>query len=150
MRRDLPSGTVTFVFTDIAGSTKLLDELGEKRYAHELAQHRVALRTAFTRHEGVEVDTQGDAFFFAFPTATQALEATTEGAHALERGPIRVRMGVHTVPHIFRGTAMSAWMCIERAASPVLVMGARCSCQQRLPFSWTPTVSNFSTSVGTG
>ena len=101
MRRDLPSGTVTFVFTDIAGSTKLLDELGEERYAHELAQHRVALRTVFTRHEGVEVDTQGDAFFFAFPTATQALEATTEGAHALERGPIRVRMGVHTgTPHL--------------------------------------------------
>jgi predicted ATPase/class 3 adenylate cyclase len=101
MRRDLPSGTVTFVFTDIAGSTKLLDELGEERYAHELAQHRVALRAAFTRHEGVEVDTQGDAFFFAFPTATQALEATTEGAHALERGPIRVRMGVHTgTPHL--------------------------------------------------
>jgi len=96
MRQDLPSGTVTFVFTDIAGSTKLLQELGDDRYAYELAEHRETLRAAFARHQGTEVDTQGDAFFIAFPTAYQALDATIEGLQALRRGPIRVRVGIHT------------------------------------------------------
>ena len=54
MRRDLPTGTVTFVFTDIAGSTELLHELGEDAYAVALAQHRAALRDAFGRHDGVK------------------------------------------------------------------------------------------------
>src|SRR6266508_2859297 len=73
--RDLPSGTVTFLFTDVEGSTKLLHELGAEAYAQALAEHRRLLREAFTRHGGVEVDTQGDAFFVAFPTAPGALEA---------------------------------------------------------------------------
>jgi class 3 adenylate cyclase len=76
--RDLPSGTVTFLFTDIEGSTRLLQELGAERYASELAGHRRVLRGAFERHGGVEVDTQGDAFFVAFPTAPAALEAARE------------------------------------------------------------------------
>src|SRR5512132_3438289 len=96
MLRALPTGTVTFVFTDIAGSTKLLDEFGAERYAFELDRHREALRTAFARHDGVEVGTEGDAFFFALPTASQALDAAAEGREALERGPIRVRVGIHT------------------------------------------------------
>ena len=83
MLRALPTGTVTFVFTDIAGSTKLLDEFGEERYAFELDRHREALRTAFARHDGVEVGTEGDAFFFALPTASQALDAAAEGRQAL-------------------------------------------------------------------
>src|SRR5215218_1694897 len=58
MRRDLPSGTVTFLFTDVEGSTKLLHELGAERYAQALAEHRRVLRDAVTRHAGVEVDTQ--------------------------------------------------------------------------------------------
>ena len=66
---ELPRGTVTFLFTDIEGSTRLLHELGPERYADALAEHRVVLRGAFARHGGVEVDTQGDAFFVAFPTA---------------------------------------------------------------------------------
>jgi class 3 adenylate cyclase len=60
--RVLPSGTVTFLFTDIEGSTRLLSELGDA-YADALADHREALRDAFSAHGGVEVDTQGDAFF---------------------------------------------------------------------------------------
>ncbi len=64
--RDLPTGTVTFLFTDVEGSTKLLHELGAEPYAEALATHRRILREAFTRHGGVEVDTQGDAFFVAF------------------------------------------------------------------------------------
>src|SRR4051812_29037292 len=72
-RHDLPTGTVTFLFTDVEGSTKLLHEVGEAAYAQALAEHRRALRHAFTVHGGVEVDAQGDAFFVAFPTAPGAL-----------------------------------------------------------------------------
>src|SRR5947199_4324539 len=93
--RELPSGTVTFLFTDIEGSTKLLHELGDA-YADALAEHRRALRAAFEAHGGVEVDTQGDAFFVAFGRAGDALAAAREGQEALAEGPIRVRMGVHT------------------------------------------------------
>jgi predicted ATPase/class 3 adenylate cyclase len=98
--RDLPSGTVTFLFTDVEGSTKLLHELGADEYAQALAEHRRVLREAFGAHGGVEVDTQGDAFFVAFPTAPGALEAAAEGLEGLAPGPIRVRMGIHTgTPH---------------------------------------------------
>ena len=81
--RELPSGTVTFLFTDIEGSTRLLHELGDETYAEALAEHRRVLRDAFARHGGVEVDTQGDAFFVAFPTAPGALAAAREAQAAL-------------------------------------------------------------------
>jgi predicted ATPase/class 3 adenylate cyclase len=101
VRRDLPSGTVTFLFTDIEGSTRLLHELGADPYARALAEHRRVLREAFSAYGGVEVDTQGDAFFVAFPTAPGALEAAQDGQGALSSGPIRVRMGLHTgTPHL--------------------------------------------------
>jgi predicted ATPase/class 3 adenylate cyclase len=96
MPQTLPTGTVTFMFTDIAGSTRLLNDIGEERYAEELSRHRVVLRTAFSRHDGVEVSTEGDSFFVVFPTATQALHAATEGLEALRTGLIRVRIGIHT------------------------------------------------------
>ena len=92
---ELPTGTVTFLFTDIEGSTRLLHELGED-YADALAEHRRVLREAFARHGGVEVDTQGDAFFVAFARAKDALASAAEGQAALEPGPILVRMGLHT------------------------------------------------------
>jgi len=92
----LPTGTVTFLFTDVEGSTRLLHELGAEAYADALAGHRRVLREAFARHGGVEVDTQGDAFFYAFPTAPGAVAAAADGQRALEDGPIRVRVGVHT------------------------------------------------------
>src|SRR5436189_3557753 len=91
----LPSGTVTFLFTDIEGSTRLLHELGD-RYAVALAEHRRVLRETFARHGGVEVDTQGDALFVAFTGAPEAVAAAVEAQAALEGGPVRVRMGVHT------------------------------------------------------
>ena len=94
--RSLPSGTVTFLFTDVEGSTRLLGELGAEGYAGALAEHRRLLRAAFVAHGGVEVDTQGDAFFVAFPTAPGALGAAAELTGALAGGPIRVRVGVHT------------------------------------------------------
>ena len=90
---ELPHGTVTFLFTDIEGSTRLLDELGAEAYGAALAEHRRVLREAFERYGGVEVDTQGDAFFVAFPTAPGALDAAREAQHELE---LPVRMGLHT------------------------------------------------------
>ncbi len=91
--RELPSGTVTFVFTDIEGSTRLLRELGDG-YGAALAEHRRLVREAFT--EGAEVDTQGDAFFYAFGEARAAADAAAAAQRALEQGPVRVRMGLHT------------------------------------------------------
>jgi class 3 adenylate cyclase len=79
---DLPAGTVTFMFTDIEGSTRLLDELGGERYAAALADHRRAVRAAFAA--GREVDTQGDAFFYAFARASEAAAACSD-AHTCAR-----------------------------------------------------------------
>jgi class 3 adenylate cyclase len=91
----LPTGTVTLLFTDIEGSTKVLQELGD-RYADVHAEHRRVLREVLQRHGGVEVDTQGDAFFYAFASAKEALSAAAEAQTALEPGPVRVRIGIHT------------------------------------------------------
>ena len=96
MRLDLPSGTVTFLFTDVEGSTRLLHELGAESYADALAEHRRILRATFAAHDGVEVDTQGDAFFVAFPTAPGALAAAAALTEGLTRGPITV-VGVITL-----------------------------------------------------
>jgi predicted ATPase/class 3 adenylate cyclase len=96
MQSDLPSGTVTFLFTDVEGSTKLLHELGAASYAQVLSDHRRVLREAFAAQGGVEVDTQGDAFFVAFPTPTGALAAAIQTQEGLAAGPFRVRMGIHT------------------------------------------------------
>jgi class 3 adenylate cyclase len=99
--RNLPSGTVTFLFTDIEGSTRLLHELGND-YADVLAQHRRLLRESFGRHDGVEVDTQGDSFFVAFSDPRGAVEAAADAQAALAfhdwpgGAEPRVRMGLHT------------------------------------------------------
>ena len=92
---DLPAGTVTFLFTDIEGSTLLLRELGEA-YIAALAEHRLVLREAFVRHGGVEISTKGDASFAVFQSAPQALAAAAEAQTALRPGRICVRMGLHT------------------------------------------------------
>ncbi len=101
MRDDLPSGTVTFLLTDIEGSTRLLHDLGDQ-YARVLADHRDIMRGSAAAHGGVEVDTQGDAFFIAFPDAIGCVRAAVAVQRALEGhawpegGRVRVRMGVHT------------------------------------------------------
>jgi predicted ATPase len=87
---------VTFLFTDIEGSTRLLRELGTERYAASLAAHRRAVRNACSRHRGVEVDAYGDGIFVAFATAPEALAAARELTAALASSPVRVRVGVHT------------------------------------------------------
>ncbi len=97
----LPSGTVTFVFSDIEGSTALLKALGDV-YGDVLADHRMLMRDCFTARDGVEIDTQGDAFFFAFPRARDAVASAVEAqrVHADHDWPngheVRVRMGLHT------------------------------------------------------
>jgi class 3 adenylate cyclase len=98
----LPSGTVTFVFSDIEGSTALVKRLGD-RYGDVLADHRRLMREALgERGGGVEIDTQGDAFFFAFARARDAVVASVEAqrAHAAHAWPdgvdVRMRMGLHT------------------------------------------------------
>ena len=98
---DLPAGTVTLLFTDIEGSTRLLQQLGEG-YAGVLIECRALLREAFNRHHGYEVDSQGDGFFFVFVRAREAILATGDAQSALtthswpEGVEVRVRMGLHT------------------------------------------------------
>ena len=99
--RNLPTGTVTLLFTDIEGSTHLLQQLGD-RYAGVLAECRRLLRASFQEWNGHEVVTQGDAFFAAFARATDAVTASVEVQRALASHPwpegvaVRVRMGLHT------------------------------------------------------
>jgi predicted ATPase/class 3 adenylate cyclase len=100
--RTLPTGTVTFLFTDIEGSTRLLTRLGGA-YVDVLAEHRDVLRDACGRHDGVEVDTQGDSFFFAFARATDAVAAAEAAQAALVALPVGVRMGIHTGEPIATG-----------------------------------------------
>ena len=96
VRNDLPTGTVTFLFTDVEGSTRLLEKIGDEAYDAALAEHRQIVRSACTEQGGVEVDTQGDAFFFAFSTVPGALAAASAMTGALASGPIQVRIGLHT------------------------------------------------------
>ncbi|TMK76538.1 MAG: hypothetical protein E6G45_13025, partial [Actinobacteria bacterium] len=96
-----PRGTVTFLFTDVEGSTRLLKQLRE-RYGEVLAEHQGILREAFAAHGGEEVDTQGDAFFYVFSRARHAADAAAAAQRALaahswpEGLELRVRIGMHT------------------------------------------------------
>ena len=98
----LPTGTVTFLFTDIEGSTDLLQRLGDHRYAEVLQEHRRLLREAFTEGHGQEIDTQGDAFLVAFSRARDAVGTAVAAQRALTQqawpdgASLRVRMGLHT------------------------------------------------------
>jgi predicted ATPase/class 3 adenylate cyclase len=91
-----PAGTVTLVFTDIEGSTRLLEELGVDAYRDALSTHREIVRGSCSRHDGYEVDYEGDAFFYAFRSAQEAVSAVGEAMVGLDGGPIRIRVGVHT------------------------------------------------------
>ena len=97
-----PTGTVTLLFTDVQGSTRLLGRLGPQRYADALSLHRRLLRDAFERYEGYEVDHDGDSFFVAFAQATAAVAAASEAQEALARADwpdgeaFPVRIGIHT------------------------------------------------------
>jgi class 3 adenylate cyclase/catechol 2,3-dioxygenase-like lactoylglutathione lyase family enzyme len=98
----LPSGTITFLFSDIEGSTQLARRLGQERYGEALAEHARLLRAAFEEHDGREIDTQGDSFFVAFARARDAVYAAAAAQRALaehcwsEGVDLKVRIGLHT------------------------------------------------------
>ena len=101
------SGTVTFAFTDIEGSTRLLQELGDEAFGALSRDHRRLVRETFGEAGGTEIDTQGDAFFFSFPRARDAVNAAVAAQRALREHEwpdgreVRVRMGLHTgEPHV--------------------------------------------------
>jgi class 3 adenylate cyclase len=116
----LHGGTVTFVFTDIAGSTELLKRLGDG-YAGVLAEHRRLIRDAFTARGGQEIDTQGDAFFFCFERARDAVGAAVAAQRALashdwpDGADLRVRMSLHTGEPVV-GEAGYVGIDVHRAA----------------------------------
>src|SRR5262252_7381074 len=99
---ELPTGPVTFLFSDIEDSTPLVQHLGEAHYAQVQRDHQALLRAVWAAHDGVEVDTQGDSFFVAFPHATDALAAAAAAQRALAEhawpagARVRVRMGLHS------------------------------------------------------
>jgi predicted ATPase/class 3 adenylate cyclase len=99
---ELPTGTVTLLFTDIEGSTRLLEELKPERYADALERHRDLLRRAFSERGGYEVDYEGDSFFVSFQSAANAVDAALAAQRALAVEdwpagyPLRARMGLHT------------------------------------------------------
>jgi YVTN family beta-propeller protein len=116
----LPAGTVSLLFTDIEGSTRMLREIGRDAYVDALAEHRRLLRREFRAHGGIEVEMQGDSFFFAFPSARQAVAGAVAGQRALrdhpwELQPIRVRMGVHTGEPV-QADGQFAGLDVHRAA----------------------------------
>lgn len=117
---ELPTGIVTFLFTDIEGSTQLLHYLGDG-YARVLADQRTLLREVFAAYQGYEVDTQGDAFFVAFARAEEALASAVEGQRKLQAHPwaqgvqVRVRMGLHTGQPMIGATGYVG-MDVHRAA----------------------------------
>ena len=117
---ELPSGTVTFLFTDVEGSTRLLKQLGEG-YGDVLAAHQSILREAFANSNGQEIDTQGDSFFVAFSRAKDAVAAAVDGQRRLAAYPwpegaeLRVRMGVHTGEPVV-GPERYVGLAVHRAA----------------------------------
>ena len=117
---EIPTGAVTFIFTDIEGSTRLVKQLRD-RYGVVLADHQRLLRAAFSAHGGYEVDTQGDSFFVAFSSARDALLAAVEGQLALSSHPwpegvqINVRIGLHTGQAVASGGRYTG-LAVHRAA----------------------------------
>ncbi len=106
---ELPTGTVTFLFTDIEGSTRLLQEMGREDYGTLQERHAAIMRAAIAAGNGVEIRTEGDSFFVVFPTASGAVRAAVEAQRELASDPrpngqsIRVRMGLHTGEGIVGG-----------------------------------------------
>lgn len=133
---ELPGGTVTLLFTDVARSTELVKRLQE-HYVDTLAAHRALLRTAFAEHGGVEVDTQGDAFFVVFRRTGDAVKAAADAQRALAKHawpdhvPVAIRVGMHTgephrAQHGYAGLAVhrAARICMMANGGQVLLSGA--------------------------
>jgi len=113
--REFPTGTVTFLFTDIEGSTKLLEELGDAAYGESVEEHRRILRGAFGGSGGVEVDTAGDGFFVRFDSPARALDCARAAREAVKRLGIDIRAGIHTGECELQGRALTG-MAVHVAA----------------------------------
>ena len=135
---DLPTGTVTFFFTDIEGSTGLLHALGHESYGHLQDEHSVIMREAIDQGSGVEIRTEGDAFFAVFGSPAGAVLAATEAQKGSRRmpGPTdrRSASGSACTPARARSavTTTSGSTSTGRLASPRWAMAARWS-SRRLP-----------------
>ena len=127
----MPTGTVTMVFTDIEGSTRLLKQLGD-RYGELLADHRKILRAAFAAQGGREVDTQGDAFFVAFADAPEAVACAGDAQRALADGPISVRMASTPAGRMRPTRATSGRTSTSARGSPAPATAGR-SCSRPEP-----------------
>ncbi len=144
--RSLPTGTITFLFTDIEGSTRLVQHLGEGYYAL-LERHQAILRSAWANHGGVEVLTEGDSFFVVFRSAPEAVAAAVEGQRALEAEPwpddarVRVRMGLHTGEGSSAPARTSASTSTVLPGSPPQVTAVRSSSRRARGRSFRPTGS---------
>ncbi|MFY9615543.1 MAG: adenylate/guanylate cyclase domain-containing protein [Candidatus Dormiibacterota bacterium] len=118
----LPTGTATFVFTDIEGSTKLVQQIGADRWRQVLEDHHRLLREQWAAFDGREVNTEGDAFFVAFPSAANAVAASAAAQRALsahswsDEVTIRVRMGLHTGEAQLTAAADYLGIDVHRAA----------------------------------
>ncbi len=154
----LPTGTVTFLFSDIEGSTRLVQRFGDA-YPALLEQHHAIVRSAVEANGGLVVGTEGDSFFVVFHTAPQALRAAVDAQVALDRqtwpedGRIRVRMGLHTGEGRIGGGSYVGVDVHRAARSPPPATAARCSSRRAPPTS--PIVlcrrrCRWSTSVSTG
>ncbi len=119
--KNLPTGTVTFLFTDIEGSTELVQRLGDHRFAEVLADHQRLMRYAFAKDNRQEIDTQGDAILVVFQRARDAVAAAVAAQRAVTRYPCsqdaapRVRMGLHTGEPL-SGTVGYVGLDVHRAA----------------------------------
>jgi predicted ATPase/class 3 adenylate cyclase/DNA-binding winged helix-turn-helix (wHTH) protein len=135
---ELPGGTVTLLFTDIEGSTRLLQRLPD-RYDELLADHHRLLRKAFEAHGGREIGTQGDGFFVAFRRARDAVAAAADAQRSLaahewpEGGPVRVRMGLHSGEpalsadsYVGLGVHRTARICAAGHGGQILLSNATC------------------------
>jgi YVTN family beta-propeller protein len=133
---ELPTGTVTLLFSDIEGSTRLLKALGDE-YGRLLADHQQLLRAAFHEADGHEIDTQGDAFFVAFARAKDAIAAALAAQRSLaghswpDGQEVRVRMGIHTAEPTFGGERYvglgvhrAARICSAGHGGQILLSGA--------------------------
>jgi class 3 adenylate cyclase len=140
---ELPTGTVTLLFTDIEGSTRLLERLGD-RYVQVLAVHQELLRAAFGQYHGHEVGTEGDGFFVAFAKASDAVAAAVAAQRALAAQPwpdgvaLRIRMGIHTGAPIVVAQDYAGLDVHRAAASARLDMVAK-PCSPNPPVSYLAT-----------
>lgn len=131
---ELPTGTVTLLFSDIEGSTRLLSKLGTD-YAAALDLQQAVLRTTWAARQGHELGTEGDGFFVAFATAADAVLAAVEGQRALEESAwpagqrVRVRMGMHTGSPTAHGDGYVGLDVHRAARISAAAYGGRCCCQ---------------------